>query len=106
MGFLTSFGFSAASVHDTRLAETFLALRARPSSRLSSVGQAFATYVADRGFASEPLQLHWLHDYQAAVLTQPHNRKLVARPSPRWRRWMHSIRGCHRKRFRQIAPGL
>lgn len=91
-GFLTGFGFSPASVHDTRLAETFLGLRAQPSPRLSSVGQAFPTYVADRGFASEPLQLHWLHDFQAAVLTQPHNRKPVAEPSPRWRRWMHGIR--------------
>lgn len=91
-GFLTGFGFSPASVHDTRLAETFLALRAHPSARLSSVGPAFATYVADRAFASEPLQSHWLHDYHVAVLTQPHNRKPVAEPSPRWRRWMHGIR--------------
>jgi hypothetical protein len=91
-GFLTGFGFSAASVHDTRLAETFLALRAHPSPRLSSVGPCFPTYVADRGFASESLHLHWLHDYHAAVLTQPHNRKPVAEPSPRWRRWMHGIR--------------
>ena len=91
-GFVTGFGFSPASVHDTRLAETFLALRDQPSSRLSSPGSSFPTYVADRGFASEPLQFHWLHDYQAAVLTQPHNRKPVAEPSPRWRRWMHGIR--------------
>lgn len=91
-GFLTGFGFSPASVHDTRLAETFLGLRAHPSARLSSPGQAFPTYVADRGFASEPLQLHWLHDAHAAVLTQSHNRKPVTEPSPRWRRWMHGVR--------------
>ena len=91
-GFLTGFGFSPASVHDTRLAETFLGLRAHPSARLSSPGQAFPTYVADRGFASEPLQLHWLHDAHAAVLTQSYNRKPVTEPSPRWRRWMHSGR--------------
>lgn len=92
MGFLTGFGFSPASVHDTRLAETFLDVRAHPSPRLPGVDPFFPTYVADRGFASEPLQFHWLHDLKAAVLTQPHVRKAVTQPSPRWRRWMHSIR--------------
>lgn len=91
-GFVTGFGFAPASVHDTRLAETFLGLRAHPSARLSSVGQPFPTYVADRAYASEPLQVHWLHQYRAAVLTQPHIRTKVAEPSPRWRRWMHGIR--------------
>ena len=92
-GFLTGFGFAPASVHDTRLAETFLGLRAFPSQRLSSVGkQAQTPYVADRAYASEDLQRHWLRDYRAAVLTQPHSRKLVVDPSPHWRRFMHSIR--------------
>lgn len=92
-GFLTGFGFSPASVHDTRLAETFFGLCAYPSARLSSPGQlARVPYVADQAFAAESLQRHWLSDYHAAVLTQPHNRKPVAEPSPRWRRWMHGIR--------------
>lgn len=92
-GFVTGFGFSAASVHDTRLAETFLGARAFPTPRLPGVGpMAPVPYVADRAFAAESLQLHWLYDYHAAVLTQPHSRKLVAEPSPRWRHWMHSIR--------------
>ena len=92
-GFLTGLGFAPASVHDTRLAETFLGTRAFPTPRLPSVGkQAQTPYVADRAYASESLQLHWLHDYHAAVLTQPHSRKLVAEPSPRWRRFMHTIR--------------
>jgi Transposase DDE domain len=92
-GFVTDLGFSPASVHDTRLAETFLGARANPSPRLPGVGpQAKVPYVADRAFAAESLQVHWLHDYRAAVLTQPHSRKLVAEPSPQWRRWMHSIR--------------
>ena len=75
-GFLTGFGFSPASVHDTRLAETFLGLRAHPSARLSSPGQAFPTYVADRGTAFEPLQLHWLHDAHAPVLMSEHLRNI------------------------------
>jgi hypothetical protein len=92
-GFLTGFGFSPASVHDTRLAETFLGARAFPTPRLSSVGpRALVPYVADRAFAAEALQLHWLHDYRATVLTQPHSRTKVAEPSPRWRRFMHTIR--------------
>lgn len=91
-GFLTGFGFAPASVHDTRLAETFLGCRAHPSPRLNSVGASFSTYVADRAYAAEALQLHWLHEYHAAVLTQPHIRTKVAEPSPRWRRWMHGIR--------------
>lgn len=91
-GFLTGFGFASASVHDTRLAETFLGCRAHPSPRLNSVGTSFSPYVADRAYAAEALQLHWLHDYHAAVLTQPHIRTKVAEPSPRWRRWMHGIR--------------
>jgi hypothetical protein len=92
-GFVTGFGFSPASVHDTRLTETFLGARAFPTPRLPSVGpQARVPYVADRAFAAEALQLHWLHDYHAQVLTQPHSRKPVAEPSPQWRRWMHSIR--------------
>lgn len=44
-GFLTGFGFSPASVHDTRLAETLLDLRAHPSARLPSVGRPFPTDV-------------------------------------------------------------
>lgn len=92
-GFLTGFGFAPASVHDTRLAETFLGLRALPSDRLSSVGKpAHTPYVADRAYASDDLQRHWLHDYHAAVLTQPHSRKPIAEPSPQWRRFMHGIR--------------
>lgn len=58
----------------------------------SSTSQAFPIDVAERGCTSEPLQLHWLHGSYAAMLTQPHNRKPVTDPSPRWRHWMPSIR--------------
>ena len=56
------------------LAETFLGCRAHPSPRLNSVGTSFSTSVADRAYAAEARQLHWLHDYHAGVLTQPHTR--------------------------------
>lgn len=91
--FLTGFDFAPASVHDTRLAETFPGLHAFPSDRLSSVGkQAQTPYVADRAYASQNVQRQWLHDSHAAVLTQPHSRTPVAHPSPHWRRFMHGFR--------------
>src|SRR5215472_14891723 len=62
-GFLTGFGFSPASMHDTRLAEAFLGLRAHPSARLSSPGQAFPTYVADRGFRARLAAKVGLHNF-------------------------------------------
>src|SRR5215216_5836871 len=49
-GVITGFGFSAASVPDQQVAETFFAIRYRPNPRLPSVGSAAAgAYVADKG---------------------------------------------------------
>jgi hypothetical protein len=83
---------SAVSIHDIRLTEIFLGARAWSFPRLPSVGkQTHVPYIAERAFASEPLQVHWHHDYHATVFTQPHSRKSVAEPPTDYRRWMHSI---------------
>jgi hypothetical protein len=48
---ITGFGFSSASIADQPLAETFFAVRARPSPRIGSAGSAaLGPYVVDKGF--------------------------------------------------------
>src|SRR5436305_8280068 len=75
IGVITGFGFAAASCNDHPLAETFFAVRQRPSPRLSNVGApAKGVYVADKGFAGEQLHRRWQALYGAEVVTVPHQR--------------------------------
>jgi hypothetical protein len=91
-GVLTGFGFASAHVHDTSLAETFLALRCFPNPRLTSVGSAtLRPYVADKGFAGRDNHARWHTLYQAQVITPPTRRSRYPWPKA-LRRWLASIR--------------
>ena len=92
-GLITGFAFGPASAKDQRLADSLLALRQTPHSRLPSVGaaQAAGCYLADKGFEGENWQLHWRSDYGAVVLHSP--RRNSRHPWPRWlRRSLASLR--------------
>ena len=91
-GVITGFGFAPASCNDHALAETFFAARQQPSSRLPSVGKpARGVYVADKGFAGDDLHRRWHAQYEAEVVTAPHQRSKV-RWSKEWRRWLAGLR--------------
>jgi hypothetical protein len=78
-GVITGFGFAAASCNDHSLAETFFAVRQRPTPRLLSVGApAQGVYVADKGFAGDRLHRQWDEDYGAQVVSPPHQREPCA----------------------------
>ena len=71
-GVITGFGFASASTKDQPLAETFLALRARPNPRLQSVGSAASgPYVVDKGFEGEDNHRRWLDRYGARLICPP-----------------------------------
>jgi hypothetical protein len=91
-GVITGFGFGSASTHDQRLAETFFAARAQPSSALPSVGtKAVGVYVADKGFAGDDPHTQWRELYRAEVVSPPHQRSKKQWPKP-WRRWLAGLR--------------
>ncbi len=92
-GVITGFGFAPASTHDAPLAETFLALRARPSSRLQSCGKlACVPYVADRGFAGDALAARFRTCYAAEMITPPHHQRVWSWWSDPWRQWLSGLR--------------
>lgn len=91
-GMITGFGFAPASSHDQRLLETFLAARAHPSQRLTSVGaRARGVYLADKGFAGDKPHAAWRALFGAEVITPPHqsSKRVWSKP---WRRWLASLR--------------
>ncbi len=91
-GVITGFGFGAASTHDQRLLETFLAVRAQPAPALSSVGQpAHGVYIADKGFAGEKPHTIWREQFGAHVITPPHQTSHDQWPKE-WRVWLASLR--------------
>src|SRR5215203_2008397 len=92
-GVITGFGFSAASVPDQQVAETFFAIRHRPNPRLPSVGSAAAgPYVADKGFEGEENHRRWLDRYGACIVCPPRQNGRKRRWPKRLRRWAASIR--------------
>ena len=91
-GIITGFGFGAASTHDQTLAETFFAARQRSWLGLSSVGKpAHAPYVAEKGFAGERPHHRWQVQWQAEVVTPPHQTSRVQWPKA-LRRWLAGLR--------------
>lgn len=92
-GVITGFGFGAASTHDHSLATTLLAVRHTPISRLLSAGKpAHGVYIADKGFAGyRPWRL-WKEQWQAEIVSPPHqSRKHVTWPKA-LHRWLASSR--------------
>jgi len=92
-GLITGFAFGPASAKDQRLADSLLALRQTPDSRLPSAGaaQAAGCYLADKGFEGKNWQLRWRSDYGVVVLHPP--RRNSRPPWPRsLRRWLASLR--------------
>jgi len=92
-GVITGFGFSAASVADQPLAETFFAARRHPISRLGSAGRiASGVYVADKGFEGAENHRRWLDLYEARIVHPP-KRNSRKRSWPKGlRRWLAGIR--------------
>ena len=91
-GVITGYGFGPASTHDQPLLETFLAARSCSPERLSSVGtKAQGVYVADKGFAGDKPHARWLEQYDAQVITSPHQSSKRHWPKE-WRQWLASLR--------------
>lgn len=93
IGVITGFGFGSASTKDSTLADTFLAARAQPHPRLSSVGTpAVGDYLADKGFSLPAKKQEWLTLYKAHVISAPkRNNKQIKWPK-KLRRWLASLR--------------
>jgi hypothetical protein len=91
-GVITGFCFSAASTVDQQAAETFFTVRARPNSRLSSVGSASSgPYVTDKGFEGAENHQRWLDWYGARLICPPKRNARQGWPK-RLRRWVAGIR--------------
>jgi hypothetical protein len=91
-GVITGFCFCAASSADQQAAETFLAVRAYPNPRLSSVGSAArGPYVTDKGFEGAENHRRWLDRYGARLICPPKRNARQVWPK-RLRRWVAGIR--------------
>lgn len=92
-GVITGFCFSAASVADQHVGETFFAMRARPNERLISVGSASSgPYVVDKGFEGAENHQRWLECYGAQLICPPKRNARKGRWPKRLRRWVAAIR--------------
>jgi hypothetical protein len=91
-GTITGYGFGSASRHDQHLLETLLAVRAQPSERLRSVGaKAQGCYIADKGFAGDKPHARWREQFDAEVITPPHQTSNQKWSKP-WRQWLARLR--------------
>ena len=92
-GVITGFGFASASTADQPMAETFLAARSRPHSRLSSVGRAASGYyVVDKGFEGAENHRRWHEYYGARIIHPPKRNSRLGSWPKRLRRWVAGIR--------------
>lgn len=92
-GVITGFGFGPASTKDSTLADTFLAARAQPQPRLSSVGPpALGDYLADKGFSLPAKKQVWRQAYSANVISAPKQNDKQQRWPKALRRWLASLR--------------
>ena len=92
-GVISGFCFGAASTADQPLAETFLAVRARPNPRLGSVGSmSSGPYVADKGFEGAENHRRWLDEYGAHIIHPPKRNARKKSWSKQLRRWVAGIR--------------
>lgn len=87
-GVITGYGCAPASTADQRLAETLLAARIRPQSRLPEVGRPLGGgyYLADTNFEGKQWGPHWRRDYGAVVLCPPKRHQPFPVP------WPHALR--------------
>jgi hypothetical protein len=87
-GAVTGFGLAHANTDDRPLAETFLALRAKPNPQVPGIGQdRHGCYLADGGFTGKEWEVHWRAAYRAEVVCPPqtnHARSWL----PHQRRWL------------------
>jgi len=91
-GVITGFCFCAASTVDQQAAETFFAVRARPSPRLLSVGSASSgSYITDKGFEGAKNHRRWLDRYGARLICPPKRNARQGWPK-HLRRWVAGIR--------------
>ena len=92
-GVITGFCFGAASTADQQMAETFFAVRAKPTSRLTSVGSiCWGPYIADKGFEGAENHRRWLESYGARIIHPPKRNSRKRSWSKRLRRWVAAIR--------------
>ncbi len=93
IGVITGFGFGSASTKDSTLADTFLAARAHPEPRLTSVGRpALGDYLADKGFSLPAKKQLWQKAFSANVISAPkRNDKHHCWPK-KLRHWLASLR--------------
>ncbi len=74
------------------MANTFLAVRQQPTSRLLSVGSPIGDYyVADKGFAGANVLKRWWHCYQARLVCPPHQRSTREHWPKALRSWLASL---------------
>ncbi len=93
LGLITGFGFGSASTHDQHLAQALFAARMTPSSRLPGAGKpAHGSYVADKSFAGERPHQRGSAEFQADVISPPHQNSKQRRWPKALRRWLASLR--------------
>lgn len=91
-GVITGYGFAPGNTKDQVLAETFLAARRRPQSRLPSVGRPSGEpYLADSGFIGAKRHADWADAYGARVICPPYRSAKKNWP-PALRRWLGGLR--------------
>jgi len=101
-GAVTGFGFGSASVKDTTLAETMLALRAFPQPNAQSVGEySDLPYLADKGFAGQEWQWRVQVEYAACILNAPR----VCDPQ-KWPKWLHRLHASLRQMVETVHDKL
>jgi hypothetical protein len=84
-GVITGYGCAPASTADQSLAETLLAARWHPQSRLPEAGRVHGGgyYLADTNFEGKAWWPRWLHVYGARVLCPPKRHQPYPQPWPR-----------------------
>jgi hypothetical protein len=107
-GVITGMALAPGNTHDSRLAATFFAQRAAPTSATAMVGHpASGRYLADSAFAGQALQRDWATQYGAIVEAPP---KPDAAPAIRWsrghRRWHAGARQIIETVFYRLFHGL
>src|SRR5579885_1005044 len=92
VGAITGFGLGPGNSGDHLWAETVLAARHQPQPRLPSAGHSLDDcYIADTGFAGQPIRARWMRAYGGVGITQPEQRRPHRWPK-RLRRWLASLR--------------
>jgi hypothetical protein len=107
-GVITGMALAPGNTHDSRLAATFFAQRAAPTSATAMVGRpASGRYLADSAFAGQALQHDWA-TRDAAHVDAPPNPD--AAPARQWsrahRRWHAGARQIIETVFHRLFHGL